>query len=133
MEDALPVYNSVNAPLELCEQVKERFLQFLNGYVISDSLDDGPSQSITHSQGSGEEGGVWGELGEAMGAPQRPPLALCRACHHPWQPSRCCLDGQGRARRPPGSNAPRLPACPRPLQAAAPPSRSASTWSSWQP
>lgn len=63
MEEALPVMNSMNAPLELCEQVKERFLQFLNGFVITDNLDAEPSQSMTHSQGSGarESGGrCWG-------------------------------------------------------------------------
>ena len=53
MEDAIPVMNSINAPLELCEQVKERFQQFLHGFVISESLEAEPSQSITHSQGSG--------------------------------------------------------------------------------
>ena len=56
MEDAIPVMNSINAPLELCEQVKERFHQFLNGFVISESLEAEPSQSITHSQGSGAGG-----------------------------------------------------------------------------
>ena len=56
MEDAIPVMNSINAPLELCEQVKERFQQFLNGFMISESLEAEPSQSITHSQGSGAVG-----------------------------------------------------------------------------
>jgi hypothetical protein len=49
--------NSINAPLELCEQVRGRFLQFLNNYVVADGQDDAqPSQSITHSQGSGAAG-----------------------------------------------------------------------------
>ncbi|KAL4448853.1 hypothetical protein ABPG77_007570 [Micractinium sp. CCAP 211/92] len=52
VEAALPVMNGINAPVELCEQVKERFLQFLNGFVLTDSLDAEPSQSNTHSQGS---------------------------------------------------------------------------------
>lgn len=57
MGDAIPVMNSINAPLELCEQVRGRFLQFLNNYVVADGQDDAqPSQSITHSQGSGAAG-----------------------------------------------------------------------------
>ena len=64
MEEAIPVMNVMNAPLELCEQVKERFLQFLNGFVLSDSLDAEPSQSITHSQGSG---GAWRGAGGRRG------------------------------------------------------------------
>lgn len=45
--------NALNAPAELCEAVKERFLAFLNGFVVTDQADAEPSQSITHSQGSG--------------------------------------------------------------------------------
>jgi len=52
------VLNAMNAPAELCEQVKERFLQFLNDFVLSESLDAEPS--ITHSQGSGAESRVIG-------------------------------------------------------------------------
>lgn len=51
--EGLPVMNTLNAPVELCEQVKERFLQFLNGFVLTDNQEAEPSQSITHSQGSG--------------------------------------------------------------------------------
>lgn len=64
--DALPIMNGTNAPLELCEQVKERFQAFLNNFVIADDQGDAqPSQSLTHSQGSGERGGgrAWGALG----------------------------------------------------------------------
>lgn len=55
MEDApLPgVMNPTHAPVELCEQVKERFLRFLNGFVLVESQEAEPSQSNTHSQGSG--------------------------------------------------------------------------------
>lgn len=59
VEAALPVMNGINAPVELCEQVKERFLQFLNGFVLTDSLDAEPSQSNTHSQGSGRQRAGW--------------------------------------------------------------------------
>ena len=51
--DELPVMNALNAPAELCEAVKERFLAFLNGFVVTDQTDAELSQSITHSQGSG--------------------------------------------------------------------------------
>lgn len=60
MEGDLPIANSLNAPLELCEQVKDRFQQFLNNFVIIESLDGEPSQSITHSQGSGAWRGCMG-------------------------------------------------------------------------
>jgi hypothetical protein len=56
MEDeAIPVMNSINAPLELCEQVRERFLHFLNSFIYADGQEDGqPSQSVAASQNSGE-------------------------------------------------------------------------------
>ncbi|KAI3430537.1 hypothetical protein D9Q98_005130 [Chlorella vulgaris] len=55
MEDeAIPVMNSINAPLELCEQVRERFLHFLNSFIYADGQEDGqPSQSVAASQNSG--------------------------------------------------------------------------------
>lgn len=45
--------NALNAPSELCNAVQERFQAFLNGFVVTDQADAEPSQSITHSQGSG--------------------------------------------------------------------------------
>ena len=80
--------NVMNAPLELCEQVKERFLQFLNGFVLSDSLDAEPSQSITHSQGSG--GAM---VGRALaGGPWR----AIAAAHHPIKHAHGCWGAGGR-------------------------------------
>lgn len=53
MEDAIPLMNSINAPLELCEQAQQRFLQFLNSYTISEHDGEHPSQSGSHSLRSG--------------------------------------------------------------------------------
>lgn len=86
----LPLMNTVNAPLELCEQVKDRFLQFLNNYVVTDSLDAEPSQSITHSQGSGGAG--------AGGRPPAPPSST-------RQPGRLPR-GDQPPRRPPTARRP---------------------------
>lgn len=74
VEAALPVMNGINAPVELCEQVKERFLQFLNGFVLTDSLDAEPSQSNTHSQGSG------GQSAGRAPARDRDPCNNCMSC-----------------------------------------------------
>lgn len=57
MEDGqLPIMNAINAPIELCQTIEARFRDFLNGFVIADDLEAQPSQSLTHSQGSGESG-----------------------------------------------------------------------------
>ena len=120
MEDALPLYNSVNAPLELCEQVRERFLAFLNGFVISEPADGEPSASGTLSQGSGARGRAGAGAGVAGRAAGHPP--------RPGQPAGCWGRALGPPRAPPVQ-----PACARLRQAAAPPSPSASTWSSWPP
>jgi hypothetical protein len=114
MEDAIPVMNSINAPLELCEQVKERFQQFLNGFVISESLEAEPSQSITHSQGSGAVAalmaggdrsrathqalGAGQQPGRALGPPQRPDAGAnfsngAWACRRPGGPAPALLRG----------------------------------------
>ncbi|RMZ55529.1 hypothetical protein APUTEX25_000112 [Auxenochlorella protothecoides] len=34
--DALPIMNTMNAPVELCERIKERFLNFLNDFILQD-------------------------------------------------------------------------------------------------
>lgn len=68
--------NALNAPAELCEAVKERFLAFLNGFVVTDLADAEPSQSITHSQGSGA--GAGGAAGVDGGLRAPPPAA--RGC-----------------------------------------------------
>lgn len=49
--EALPTMNPLNAPVEVCEQAKERFLQFLNEFQVSDNSEPEPSQL---SQGSGD-------------------------------------------------------------------------------
>ena len=67
--------NALNAPAELCEAVKERFLAFLNGFVVTDQADAEPSQSITHSQGSGA--GAGGAAAANRG-PRAPPPAAGR-------------------------------------------------------
>lgn len=68
--------NALNAPAELCEAVKERFLAFLNGFVVTDQADAEPSQSITHSQGSG--------------AGRAPPLlAVAGLGRPPWAAGQC--------------------------------------------
>jgi hypothetical protein len=53
MGDAIPVMNMINAPVELCQQAQERFLQFLNNFLLTEYDGELPSQSNTHSQGSG--------------------------------------------------------------------------------
>jgi hypothetical protein len=42
--------NPLNAPRELCQQVKEQFVRFLNDFVLHDSGEPEASQA---SQGSG--------------------------------------------------------------------------------
>ena len=58
---ALPVMNSLNAPAELCEAVKARFLQFLNDYVAAESAEPEASQGsaggLQRSAGRGGRAG----------------------------------------------------------------------------
>ncbi len=65
MGDTIPVMNSINAPVELCEQVRARFLQFLNNFVVADGHEDAqPSQSNNHSQGAGAQAAIAACAGE---------------------------------------------------------------------
>ncbi len=107
--DELPVMNALNAPAELCEAVKERFLAFLNGFVVTDQTDAEPSQSITHSQGSGA--GRAPPLLPVAGLGLAPSLpGNVRGCWTPWQAAACCPPGlNGASCRAPAGGRPSQP------------------------